>query len=181
MDIKSSIQIPEQLLALSERVLIQERESQELIDDITRKSEESKRLNDLVVASIQLLSDVDSSADDTQMSSARCLSLLDRSTAVSPVEKPKTHKQTLSYEFQMDILSKLAKFAETHKNDEEISMSKLNAFNNDIVRKFHMAEEQGIMARVDYEDESSWKYKMLQIVSILKNVTARQLSKNINY
>ena len=180
MDNKAEIVLPEQLTALSARVVSHERESQQLIDEITEKAEEFRRLNELVLASIQLLSDVDSSADDTQMSSARCLALLDKSTAVSPVEKPKNHEQTSSYKFHLDVLNKLAKFAETHKMEKEISMGRLSALNNEIARRFQQAEEQGIISRVDHEDERSWKYKLLQIVSILRNVAMRPLSRNLN-
>ena len=83
---QQQLQLLEDAMSARKNIDVITEETNRLKQKLTERQETLNRLQKLCIAASSLLNSVDSSAEETEISSLQCLSKLDQSTAVSPTE-----------------------------------------------------------------------------------------------
>ncbi|KAK8886028.1 hypothetical protein M9Y10_041487 [Tritrichomonas musculus] len=130
-------------------------ETNKLKEKLTMKQDTLNRLQKLCLASASLLNSVDSTSTETEMSSLKCLTKLDQSTAVVPTENEEEEDQMklIVGKYLNQILAVIVDFSE--QNNGNLNIINLVQLEQKLNQLFAFAESKEIIPRV--EESQSWK------------------------
>lgn len=142
-----------------------------LRQQIQERQEIFERLSQLTLSSAALLSSVDSTAPVTEMSSVKCLSKLEESSAVNGEDEKKDEDQVklIIGKYLNHLLVKLVDFAE--KNPEQIDILGMQDIEEGMAELYHFAEDRGIIPETKPTD--GWKQSVAihqQLFEKLKSI-----------
>lgn len=106
-----------------------------------------ERLSKLSLSSATLLSSVDSSAPQTEMSSLKCLAKLDESSAVVPDDEKEEDDQVKAIvgKYLNHLLVNIVDFAE--QNQDKVDIFSMEELENTMAQLFEFAETKGIIPK----------------------------------
>ena len=130
-------------------------ETSKLKEKLSIKQDTLNRLQKLCLASASLLNSVDSSSAETEMSSLKCLTKLDQSTAVVPTENEEEEDQMklIVGKYLNQILAVIVDFSE--QNNGNMNLINLIQLEQKLNQLFAFAESKEIIPKVD--EAQSWK------------------------
>ncbi|EAY02982.1 hypothetical protein TVAG_325540 [Trichomonas vaginalis G3] len=142
---QEQIAILQKAMETHKRVEQLQEENDNLRRQIQDKQEVFERLSQLALSSASLLGSVDSSSPVTEMSSVKCLSKLEESSAVSAEdEKPEEDPVKLIVgKYLNHLLAKLVEFSE--KNQEQIDIFALQEIEEEMAQLYQFGEEKQII------------------------------------
>ena len=134
-------------------------ENNKLREQIAKNQLVFDRLSKISLASASLLSSVDSSAQETEMSSLKCLSKLEESTAVVPdEEKPEDDQvKAIVGKYLNHLLVNIVDFAE--QNQGPIDIFSMEELENTMAQLFQFAETKGIIP--ERKETEGWKKSVI--------------------
>lgn len=141
-----------------------------LRQQIMERQEIFERLSQLTLSSAALLSSVDSTAPVTEMSSVKCLSKLEESSAVSGEdEKPEEDAvKVIIGKYLNNLLVTLVEFAE--KNPEQIDILGMQDIEEGMAGLYEFAEEKGIIPET--KPTEGWKQSIAIHKQLFEKLTA---------
>ena len=116
------------------------------------------RLTKLSVSSATLLSSVDSTSPQTEISSLKCLAKLEESTAVVPdvEEKDEDQVKAIVGKYLNHLLVNVVDFAEQNQNESKtIDIFAIQELENTMAQLFQFAETKGIISKKP--ETEGWK------------------------
>ena len=165
---QQQLQLLEDAMSARKNIDVITEETNRLKQKLTERQETLNRLQKLCIAASSLLNSVDSSAEETEISSLQCLSKLDQSTAVSPTE-PENEGDEFKLpvgKYLNQILAVLVDFSEQNQNNLNIlSLIKLE---QRLTQLFTFAEQKEIIPVTDANQ--SWKKGVAQHKEIFDRV-----------
>lgn len=162
-------------LETQKRVSEIEAENNKLRDKISRKQDTLDRLSKLTISATALLGSVDSSSKETEISSVKCLSKIENSSAVSEedLKEEEDPVKAVVGKYLNEVLSVIARISAQVENEVDIfSMEELEIT---LGKLFEYAEQRQIIPTT--KDGQGWKqslYKHQAIFEQIHNIMGQQ-------
>lgn len=167
MSQEQQIQALKKALEAQKNIQAIQMENDQIRQKIDRRQDDFERLSKLTLSAASLLNSVDSSAKETEISSVKCLSKIEESSAVTGEEKEEDDqvKQVVG-KYLNELLVTLAGFASANENTVDIfTMEKIEEALNQL---FKFAEVKQIVPPT--KDGEGWKTSLASHQAIFAKI-----------
>ena len=145
-------------------------ENEKLREKLALRQATLKRLEKLTLAATMLLDNVDSSADQTEMSCLSCLSRLDKSSAVNPTEDEAEEEDTAKLIVGKYLNQLLALvFNYVRERDGKLELVGLLGLAEELKKQFVLAEKEELIPVT--EENKGWKEGVMLQRKILEAIS----------